>query len=363
LKKLNKRMTLIILLFLILTITSCGFYNKHLKDEVYYNSKPTEIFNGKTFIRLNPKPENMVKISYWTFLKYYFTKSDYTWNENIIVNFAKPKERLKTDEIKAYYINHSTILIQIAGLNIITDPVYSKIAGVFNFIGPKRHHPAGIKFEDLPPIDIILISHSHYDHMDMPTIEKIIKRDKSKIITLTGNDYILHREDPKYNITALLWGESISIPIQDKILTINAESAYHWSRRGLHDENKALWGSFVIQYNNTNIYYAGDTALHNGEIFKNLQKKYQYFNLAFIPIGAYIPYDFMKYSHTSPADSVEIHKMINSNKSIGIHWGTFQLGRDAYNQPREDLAKSLLDNKINDNSFITIKPGEVVDVN
>jgi L-ascorbate metabolism protein UlaG (beta-lactamase superfamily) len=354
-----KKMILVSLLTLIiLIIIFFKYYTSKLKAEVYYNGPVSEYFNGEEFLRINPRPTDLKAPSFTTILKYFFAKNPYGWKEkNIEVHFNKPEARINEDIIRVYWINHSTLLIQTNGLNIITDPIYSKIAGLWNLLGPKRHHAPGIKFEDLPTIDIILISHSHYDHMDFKTIKKIITRDKSQVITLAGNDYLLHKENPSYNVKGLLWNEGVKI----NNIQIDATPAYHWTKRGLYDDNKALWGGFVIITPKHKLFFAGDTAFYNGQIFKDLQKKYNSFDIALLPIGAYMPNERMKYSHTTPLESVKIHKILNSKKSIGIHWGTFQLSQETYYQPKDDLKKANIEENVNPEDFITLIPGDFIE--
>ncbi|MFL1780975.1 MBL fold metallo-hydrolase [Candidatus Hepatincolaceae symbiont of Richtersius coronifer] len=360
-------MITILSILLIFYLASKAYINL-LKNEVYYKGPVTELFDGKTFKRVSLRPENLPEqkpnedgkkyptTSLFRLVKSLFFKDEFSWDtKSLTFKQVVPTQTPSEDIIKIYYINHSTVLIQTNGLNIISDPIYSKVAGPWNLIGPRRHHKPGIDFKDLPKIDVVLISHNHYDHMDIPTLKNLYYRDNPLFITLAGNDYILKKNISKnIQVKGLLWEEYIILPNNIKI---NAEAAYHWSRRGLYDRNKALWGSFVIQTPKHNIFFAGDTAFYTGEIFKDLKAKYQTFSLALLPIGAYEPNNFMKYSHINPYESAKIHQIINAQKSVSIHYGTFQLSYETYFQPREDLEKAKKDLQIPAEGFVSIDPG------
>lgn len=353
---------ILVVAFLILWFIIGKLYINLLKNTPYYKGK-SPFFNGLTFNRLN-KRHTVPKINFFTLVKYFIFKKNpifkyEKWqNPKLPIPVVTPAST-NNEGIKCYFINHSTVLLQVDGLNIITDPVYAKTAGLFQ-IGPKRVHAPGIAFDNLPTIDLILLSHNHYDHMDTKTLVKLQKRDNSLVVTPLGNDYILKRKYKKSKIVTLDWEEHFQYNTNT---IIYLEKAYHWSRRSLYDQNKALWGGFVVATKNYKIYYSGDTALVDGKIFQEIGKKHQSFDLALIPIGAYLPYEFMKYVHTSPEDAATIHKLVNAKKSIGIHWGTFQLSGETYYQPKQDLeiAKGKLGIPTTD--FITLAPSEYLKIN
>ena len=355
---------LVVFSIILLSVPMFAFYLNSLKNEVYTSNFGKYGTDGKTFNFINERPdynskENKKRFSFMATMKYLFGKNPDAWqHEEIIVNQAIPGTPPVDSSIKAYFINHSTVLIQTLGLNIITDPIYSKKAGPLNMVGAKRHHAPGIKFEDLPKIDIILLSHSHYDHMDYKTLKKLIARDNPKIITPQGNDYLLKKINKNVDVTPLLWSESTTY----KGLTISVEKAYHWSFRRLYDLNKALWGSFVIDNGKHKIFFAGDTAFSDGKIFEELQSKHKSFALSFIPIGAYEPNEYLKYSHANPHEAVQIHKIIHSKKTVAIHFGTFQLSKEKYRQPQEDLEKSKQILHVNTEDFIALQPGASINI-
>ena len=275
------------------------------------------------------------------------------WSENqvrVIENIV-PRHELQSLEIT--YINHATFLIQGNNINILTDPVYSKSIGprIFNWplFNIFRMHKPGIKFEDLPKIHMVLISHNHFDHMDQETIVKLHKIHKPLFITPLGNDTILKRMNKTINTVSLDYADSHKY---NDDITITLERAYHWSKRSAYDTNKALWGSFVIEFKKEKVFFAGDTSLHTGEIFKDIKNKYQYFDVSLIPIGAYQP----EYSnmHCSPAEGLQIHNLLNSKHSIAMHWGCFKLSTETQLEPIEKISNDTFTSQ----GFIYLLPGE-----
>ena len=190
-----------------------------------------------------------------------------------------------------------TFLIQTEGLNILTDPVWSDRASPVQWIGPKRIQTPGVKLENLPKIDVILVSHNHYDHLDLDTLEKLWDRDQPLIITPLGNDTIMKSRNQNMNIRAYDWNESAAI---GNNLEVHLGPMHHWSARGIFDRNHALWASFTIVTPNGNIYFIGDSGYGNGDYFKEAKAKHHSFRAAMIPIGAYKPSWFMNYAHMGP---------------------------------------------------------------
>ncbi len=359
--------SIMIIIFLIFLILFGYMYMGFIKAEAYYKGSVSENFDGLRFkMEGIGESSSRNKRSTWRMIAHFlgiYKIEDFQWEKwdvnNIKIKQAIPDRKLDSSKIRAYFINHSTILLQIGALNILTDPMYSYRAGIL-WLGPTRVHEPGIGFDDLPKIDIVLISHSHYDHLDKPTLERIFKRDNPLVITPYGNDHIIKEVNKNFRITPLLWGEKVNYAG----VTFNLVKSYHWTKRTLYDDNKALWGGFIIEANKTKIYFAGDTSFgnENGKIFYEMHEQFGDIDLAFIPIGAYLPRDFMKRSHTNPEDAVNIHKILRSKKSVGIHWGTFQLSAEKYYQPLEDLtiAKNL--HFLKEDEFIALNPGEHIEI-
>ena len=267
------------------------------------------------------------------------------------------QKRVYGNKIAVTYINHSTILIQTSGINIVTDPIWSSHAGPFGKFGVERSIYPGVDINDLPPIDLILISHSHYDHLDNPTITTLTKIQNPKIIMGLGVaryiDYCSVKNDNCYELN---WWENSSFAG----VSFHFVPAYHWSSRYIFDKNTSLWGGFVIDNNQDKIYFAGDTGFADGKIFKDIKSKYGEFILSLLPIGAYKPDWFFQTMHTSPAQAVEVFKIINSTYMIPVHYDTFELTDDKYDDPLSDLTKAIKLEKIPSDRIKILTPGQTI---
>lgn len=252
-------------------------------------------------------------------------------------------------------INHSSVLIQVDGLTLLTDPVYSLRASPFEWVGPKRVREPGLAFAQLPAIDMILISHDHYDHLDLPTLQAIQDRDVQiappVIIAGIGTQKLLESAGLRSVIT-LDWNESIQ---RQGVEVIFSESR-HRSGRWVHDQMQRLWGAFVIKTRHGNIYFAGDTGY--GPHFSETGKQHGPFVLSLLPIGAYEPRWFMEDIHMNPADAVQAHRDLNSQRSIGIHHSTFQLTIEGITQPMHDLDAARRLHQMNQEDFTVVAFGE-----
>lgn len=289
------------------------------------------------------------------FLKWRVTSTKPKWPEIVPIGGTDvPPARVDDHRVCISFVGHVTFLIQTNGLNILTDPVWSERASPLTFVGPKRVTPPGIKFDDLPPIDVLLISHNHYDHMDIPTIKKLWERDKPQIITPLMNDRIIESHIPDIEVITMNWADKISI--EDNI-DIYLEPAQHWSARGLFDLNKALWGTFIITTASDSICFIGDSG-YNPEIFKKIGNKYD-ISISLIPIGAFEPRWFMKDIHMNPEEAILTHKDLKSKYSIASHFETFQLADDAFRQAAIELDQARHKYAISNRTFITPKIGSI----
>ena len=251
------------------------------------------------------------------------------------------------------WIGHASFLLQIDGVNILTDPHLTKRASPVSFAGPKRTTPPGLNFEDIPIIDIIIISHNHYDHLDRETIYQIIRKQKNNQPTI----YVplklknLLRSFGATNVKELGWWDSTKF----KNLKIHSVPTQHWSNRSFNT-NKTLWCGWVIEGSNFKTFFCGDTGYSKD--FINIKEKFNYMDLSLIPIGAYAPRWFMKDHHCNVEEAIQIHKDIKSKYSIAMHWGTFQLTDEPMEEPPK-LLKSLSSKKnLSNNEFITMEHGE-----
>jgi N-acyl-phosphatidylethanolamine-hydrolysing phospholipase D len=250
------------------------------------------------------------------------------------------------------WIGHSTFLIKKNNLIILTDPVFSERASPFKRLGPKRLIPPAISLNELPKIDVVTISHNHYDHLDIRSLKKLSKLNPNLIFLIPKGDIDIFNKKNIDNVKEFVWWEEISI--DDFIFTFTP--VQHWSARGLFDRNESLWGGWFIKSTDYSLYHAGDTGYSND--FIETQKRLGSPKYAFLPIGAYDPEWFMAASHVNPEDSIRIMKDLGAEFSFGMHWGTFTLTAEDTLEPPQRLKEALNNDKLD--NFITLKPGEVV---
>lgn len=262
--------------------------------------------------------------------------------------------RQVNEGIRITFVNHSTFLIQVNGLNILTDPVWSERVGAFSFVGPRRVCPPGIDFKILPPIDVVLVSHNHYDHMDLPTLKMLEKKFHPLFITGLGNQSFLEGKGI-VPVEELDWWEEVKVKQGISICFVPAR---HFSGRFLWDMNETLWGGFVIRTSDGAIYFAGDTGF--GNFLEEIAGRFSDVRVALLPIGAYKPKWFMSSVHMSPEDAVRAHLVLKPEISIAMHFGTFKLADDGYNEPVEELKKALQSFNVSSGEFIVPLPGETI---
>ena len=250
------------------------------------------------------------------------------------------------------WIGHSTFLIKKNNLTILTDPVFSDRASPFKRFGPKRLIPPSITIEELPPIDVVTISHNHYDHLDIRSLKKLSKANPDLIFLIPEGDLDIFKKRNIPNVTEFDWWEDIAI---DKFL-FTFTPVQHWSARGLFDRNESLWGGWYIKTNNYSMYHAGDTGYSDD--FIETKKRLGAPKYAFLPIGAYDPEWFMSESHVNPEDSVKIMNDLEAEYSFGMHWGTFTLTAEDTLEPRERLNDAVTAFGVE--NFKTLIPGEVI---
>lgn len=310
-----------------LLFTFLCFFSGVIKAET--PMKISDHFDGTHFYNLDGKSEK----GFLDVLKWKLTSTVESWSNypTTPVKYVTPEN--KVEGLKITFIGHATFLIQLNGFNILTDPVWSQRASPFSFLGPKRYTEVPVELEKLPKIDIVLVSHNHYDHMDNETLSFLGKRDNPLFIVPLENKKTM-QDFGLQNIVELDWWDAHNI--NDK-MTITLLPARHWSRRSLRDTNQSLWGSFLLSSGSKNVYFAGDTGF--GKHFELIAKKYPEIDVAMIPIGAYEPRWFMKEAHMNPEDAVDAHLILKPKQSIGMHFGTFQLTDEGPLKPIEELEK------------------------
>jgi L-ascorbate metabolism protein UlaG (beta-lactamase superfamily) len=248
------------------------------------------------------------------------------------------------------FIGHATFLIQTAAGNVLTDPVYSNAAGPWGRFGPRRSRLPGVRFDDLPPIATILLSHNHYDHCDRTTLRALARRFSPRVLTPLGNRR-LARSMGFDRIEELDWwdcSEAAGLPI-------TLTPAQHFSARTPFDRNRALWGGFMLQIGDRRLYFAGDSGY--GDFFKDIGDRFGPIDLALIPIGAYEPRWFMRPIHMDPDEAVRAHRDVRSKRSIGMHFGTFRMTTEAIDAPLIALAQARRDHNVAPAEFTTLDFG------
>ncbi|KTC70242.1 outer membrane protein RomA [Legionella birminghamensis] len=314
----------------------------------FYKGPPSDHFNGKEFY--NPGEEHKKRNANYDLFNLWVAILQNQWPESL-PKIAYPLLPANyPDGAMVTFINHSTVLIQSKRVNVLIDPIFSYRASPFQWIGPARHREPGLAFDALPTIDVVLVSHNHYDHMDLNTLKSLEKRYHPQFIVPLGNKVILQRQGIK-QVSELDWWENVQI----KNTRISLLPARHDSRRGLYDLNKTLWGSFGLEIEGRKIYFAGDTGY--SPHFKEIKSHWGQPQLSFVPIGAYEPRALAKPYHLNPADAVRAHLDLGSRRSIGIHWGTFQLGAENFTQPVDDLALARKQYGLSAEQFFVIREG------
>jgi L-ascorbate metabolism protein UlaG (beta-lactamase superfamily) len=261
-----------------------------------------------------------------------------------------PLRRVEGSGLRTTLVNHSTVLLQQWGCNILTDPIWSERASPLSWAGPRRRRNPGVSWDNLPPIDAVLISHNHYDHLDLPTLCRLAPRGDSTFIVPVGVARLLRSENigPAHELD---WGESISL----QGFTIHSVPAMHFSSRGIFDRNRTLWCGYVIECRDRLVYFAGDTAF--GYHFAQIRETFGSPQVALLPIGAYDPRWFMSRVHMAPDEAVKAHQILGANTSIAIHHGTFQLTDESIDTPRKELIACA-----QNESFLVLNNGEFADI-
>jgi L-ascorbate metabolism protein UlaG (beta-lactamase superfamily) len=254
------------------------------------------------------------------------------------------------------WVGHATVLLQINGTNILTDPHFSERTSPVQWAGPQRVAPLGLAIEDLPTIDIVVISHDHYDALDEQTIKRLHQRpggEKTRFYVPLGLKNWFAIRGVRKVIEMDWWDQH-----HDGELEITAVPVQHWSKRSIFSRNKTLWVGWVLKSDTFRFLFVGDTGY--APHFKEIGEKLGPFDLAAIPIGAYEPRWFMRHHHVNPEEALQIHVDIGSKKSVAIHWGTFILTDEPLDEPPRRLAKALQENKISQEDFLVLQHGQTI---
>ncbi|WP_136658169.1 MBL fold metallo-hydrolase [Nitratireductor sp. XY-223] len=323
----------------------------------YYSGPVSDHFDGTFFFNPGGRPPNGLR----DLLKWQFGEKRNRWPARFDSPFsgAAPVSGVDGDDLRVTMVGHATMLIQVAGLNILTDPVWAQRVSPLSFVGPKRVNAPGIAFDRLPDIDLVLLTHNHYDHLDIETLKRLHKHHKPLVVTPLGNDKIVHEAVKGMQIRTGDWGDSFEVAGG---VRIHIEPCHHWSARGSRDRRMALWGAFILETPAGRIYHVGDTGFHGGVNYRAAFRKFGGFRLAILPIGAFEPRWFMKDHHQNPREAVEGFEICAADHAVGHHWGTFPLTNEAIDEPLAALKEALRQKSIDPARFRPLRPGESWDV-
>ena len=340
------KISLYCLIFFFITVNSNSNMKKpyhHLSDGTFRNPEgsPKRNPNVKWSYKIFNEERKKIKINF---------PEDHVIPRNIVLKDLK--DNSKNDYIA--WIGHATFLIKLGDITIITDPLFSKNTGPLIF-GPKRYVDPAIDISEVPKTDIFLLTHNHYDHLDVNAIRKFPHKEAKVITPLKLSKYFTRYKD----VNELDWYQQIKI---NEDLQITLLPAVHWSKRSLFDTNKTLWGNYLIEYKNKKILFACDTGV--GKIYKELGNKYGPIDITFINIGAYNFFPIMperdkSVYHTNPEEALSIARDLNSKKVIGMHWGTVILSLEPIMEPPKRFKENAGKFGYSKKDAITFKIGQV----
>jgi L-ascorbate metabolism protein UlaG (beta-lactamase superfamily) len=309
-------------------------------------------FDGKRFF--NPGREKEQK-GFLDFLRWQITADRADWPKQV-ANLAQPKiaEKVLAGEVHVTFINHATFLLQFESLNVLTDPVFSKRASPVQWAGPKRVREPAVTVDRLPKIDLVVVSHNHYDHLDVGSLKDLSDLHGPRFLVPLGNKALLEKHGVK-NVEEIDWWDVRRFKESALVTLVPAQ---HWSARGLFDRNRALWGGFYIEVSGLKIFFAGDTGY--GPHFRTIVGKKGVPDVSLLPIGAYEPRWFMKEQHMNPDDAVLAHLDLETSLSIGTHYGTFQLTDEALLTPLQELKNALETRGVSPQKFLAPETGSTI---
>jgi len=323
----------------------------------YYNGPPSDHFDGVRFFDPRGGPPRRRRDLLRWFVDRHFRATKSRWPAWAPSPYAdRPPARVEGAACRISYVGHASWLIQAGGLNVLLDPVWSKRASPVRFAGPKRVNDPGVALADLPPIDVVLVSHGHYDHLDLATLSQIAATHRARVITPLGNDTIMRSHDSAIAAEAYDLDDRVNLGNGMAVMLV---AARHWSARTLADRNMSLWASFVIETPGGGIYFVADSGYGDGGHFRRARDRHGPFRLAILPIGAYEPRWFMRDQHMNPAESVQALIDCGAETALAHHYGTFQLTDEPYDAPLIALGDALKAAGISPERFRALRPGQV----
>lgn len=336
-----KRRTTIVLLTVVV-LSACAAATR-------YAGPVSDHYDGRRF-----HDSEELDVGFTDLIRFYFTREPGVWKRDLsIPSGPKPADSVADGDLKVTLVNHATVLIQADGLNILTDPIWSERASPVTWAGPRRFRPPAIAFDDLPRIDVVLLSHNHYDHFDLPSLLRLKERHDPWFLMPLGDAALLRKQGFEHKLVELDWNQPWTLP---NGCQLHALQARHWSSRGRPgDRNLSLWLSYVIATRGGPVYFAGDTGY--GAHFSAASARFGAMRLALLPIGAYLPRWLTDYQHLDPKQSVQAHLDLRAAQSLGIHYGTFELADDGQRQPIDDLAAAMQSRQLDNAGFTAAEFG------
>ena len=310
--------------------------------------------DGERFF--NPPPQPQAR-SFFSLPKWWWqqltTNAYHRWPENV----TPPRRpvlptRVAPGEVALTFIGHSTFLLQFDGLTILTDPIFASRAGPFGLLGPKRVRPPALRLEELPAIDVVLVTHNHYDHLDLATLRWLARERRPKFVTSLGNKAWLESRSVAPALELDWWQDAEITPA----LRVTATPAQHFAARAPWDRCRTLWNGFMLHTRAGDVFFCGDSGW--GPHFAAIRQKLGAPRLALLPIGAYEPRWFMIPVHMSPDEAVRAHLALGAARSLGMHFGTFQLTDEAIDEPLRALAAARNKRGVAEPDFTTLDFGE-----
>lgn len=316
-----------------------------------YRGPETEHFDGKRFRNLESTDHGTPG----ALLKWMMNRDQGEWSSVDPAPGPPPPERVHGSDCRVTFVGHATLLVQLEGLNLLTDPVWADRVGPRSKVGPKRYRPPGLRFEDLPPIDLVLLSHNHYDHLCEATMRRLAEHHRPTVVTGLGNAQLLNRFgiDDAHDLD---WWAST----ERNGATITAVPMRHFSGRGPGDRDRTLWCGLHVKHPSGAVLFAGDTGY--GTHFRQIRDRLGAPRVALLPIGAYRPRFMMKAVHVDPPEAVQAHQDLGATTSVAMHFGTFPLADDGMDEPERDLAAALAAAGVSQDGFRVLPHGEGVNV-
>lgn len=299
-----------------------------------YDGRVSDHFDGRRFFNPHATPPHGPR----GLLKWMTQRNRGPWSAPTETAPGQPPpRRVEGGAVRVTFVGHSTLLVQMDGLNLLTDPIWSERASPVTFAGPRRVRPPGVRFEDLPPIDVVLVSHNHYDHLDLRTLRRLAAEHRPRFVVPLGNAAVLARAGLPGAVELDWWQDA---PLAPGVRVV-AAPAQHFSNRGPFDAGNTLWASFVIEGPSGRVFFGGDTGY--GAHFREIAGRLGAPRVAILPIGAFRPRWFMESVHMSPQEAVAAARELGAGTSVAMHFGTFPLADDGEGEPVEELGRAVQD--------------------